>query len=92
MKPIYKCDYCTHTGIESDVAAHESVCPNNYNRKHCGTCKNVSFKGLSQLACSAGIEIPAGQYIENCTSYERDNGQREANGFEILFRAMYGGM
>ena len=91
MKPVFKCDYCSHTGVESDVAAHERICQDNYNRKHCGTCKNVSFKGITQLACSAGVEIPDKKYMENCDFYERNEGEREVTSFELLFRSMFCG-
>lgn len=76
-------------GIESDVAAHEQTCPDNYNRKHCVTCKNVSFTGITQIACSAGVEIPDKKYMENCNLYVREDGEREINSFEFLFRTLY---
>lgn len=71
MKPVFKCDYCSHMGTEEEIRAHEETCIDNYDRKSCYTCTHRQFKNLNAVKCDCGIEIPEGKIYEFCKSYER---------------------
>ena len=86
MKPVYKCDYCSHMGTEDEIREHEPVCMSNYDRKSCYTCKHrgkLNFiDSHIKYECKNGEDIPEDNIIEFCDSYER----KEENG---IFPSFY---
>lgn len=74
MKPVFKCDYCSHMGTEEEVREHELICMDNYDRRSCYTCvhKKLTSKDKQWIyECKADKEIPKGKIYEFCPSYER---------------------
>ena len=88
MKPVYKCDYCSFTGIEDEVKTHEESCIQNHNKKSCYTCKNKELKTKGYY-CEAGIDIPEGKIYENCELYVRN--ERVKDAYYDLINSMFGG-
>lgn len=88
MKPVYKCDYCSYTGTEEEVKAHEEKCFNNYDRRNCRTCEHRKIEksalGNFQYKCDAGKEIPVNHMIEFCNSYEKKDTQFSNGVYDIF--------
>lgn len=86
MKPVFKCDYCSHMGTEEEIKEHEITCIYNYDRKSCYTCthKKYASKGFE---CKNGITLPEGKIYEFCDSYERKEHPNDFSGIfgDILF-------
>ena len=91
MKPVYKCEYCTHMGIEDEVREHEIKCYYNYDRKSCWTCKHRDPKSLIRFECLLGTEIAEGRLIEFCGKYEY-NGKTEPKTAADIFGGLFGGL
>lgn len=89
MKPVFKCDYCSHMGTEEDIKEHELTCLDNWTRKSCTTCQHKGLKSIKQFSCACGIEIPENQMFENCGKYER----KEKTDYDLgnIFASMFGG-
>ena len=75
MKTLFRCDYCSVTGTEDEVRAHEPTCMNNYDRESCYTCAHRQgikiVNHLCKYECDEGIDIPEGKLYEHCKSYIR---------------------
>ena len=93
MKPVYKCDYCSHMGTEEDVKEHEIKRAENYDRRSCYTCKHKrtvpcksenAMKTEWEYKCELKKEIPKGKIFEFCDLYER----KEKQNFENIFSDM----
>lgn len=89
MKPVFKCEYCNFMGTEDQVKEHEERCFDNYDKKSCMTCKNKSFKTITQFECKLGVEIPEGKQYEFCPKYERK--EKSNNDLGNIFCDMFGG-
>jgi len=69
MKPLYKCDWCDHTGTKLEMRDHEATCVYNKNLRHCFTCGfNSGVFGM--VKCDKGVELPKGQYVRYCNLWE----------------------
>lgn len=83
MKPVYKCDYCSHIGTEEDVKEHEIKCTENYDRRSCYTCKykgKLTFKDCHlKYECNNGKDIPEDSIIEFCNLYEKKEEENKDN-------------
>lgn len=90
MKPVFKCEYCTFTGTEEEVKAHEDTCFGNYNKKSCYTCKNRKYLSMKQVKCNAGKEVPENMIFENCEKYEREEESKLNTPLDGLFGSFFG--
>ena len=92
MKPVFKCDYCSHMGTKDEIREHEEKCYENYDRKSCFTCK---FRGkinmenhLVKYDCEKGKDIPSGKIFEFCDLYERK--EKTHNTLSNIFGDFFG--
>ena len=78
MKQLFRCEYCDKTGTAEQISEHEKECIYNYCKRSCWTCKHAELC-LSAINCKAGMEIPTGKHIENCSKYEWDEKDHSIN-------------
>ena len=93
MKPVFKCDYCSHMGTKEEVREHEETCMDNYDKRSCYTCQHRGklsmVNNLIKYECSECIEIPEGKIYEYCPSYKR----KEKSNYDLgdIFGSFLGG-
>lgn len=90
MKQVFKCDYCSEMGTEEEIAKHEIVCTDNYDRKNCYTCTHKKIRSNNSkwyYECALEKEIPEGKIIEFCPSYERK--ENAGSIFSTLFGDLF---
>ena len=86
MQPVFKCDYCSFMGTEKETREHELKCIKNYDRESCFTCVHRKFKSDKNeiwYECIIGRDIPKGQIIEFCDSYEK---KEDSGLFNYMFK------
>ena len=71
MKQLFRCEYCSETGVEEEIRAHEETCLWNYNKRSCWTCKHAE-KLVMNITCNGGVDLEKGKYMEGCSKYEWD--------------------
>ena len=79
MKPIYRCDYCPHTGTAEEVLKHEEACVYNKTKRSCYTCGYRKGWGIRTFNCQKEVEIPEGKYMENCPNWTEDKREFDVN-------------
>lgn len=79
MKPIYRCDYCPHTGTAEEVLKHEAECVYNKTKRSCYTCGYRKGWGIRTFNCQKEVEIPEGKYMENCPNWAEDKREFDTN-------------
>ena len=80
MKQVWKCDHCTHTGIESEeVQSHEDTCSFNPATKSCWSCKHNVDEGMPisgpMYVCQKGVGFNEKDEFESnggCDKWEDD--------------------
>lgn len=93
MKAIYRCEYCDKMGVADVIEEHEKTCVHNITKRSCNTCKHAELVAFRYYKCASGIEMPEGQYYENCGSYEwdgKDHTSRNPCAFNNLFGGLFG--
>ena len=91
MKPIYKCDYCSTTGIEEEIKKHEENCVANKAKRTCYTCGYRKGWGIKTFNCQQGVEIPEGKYMEGCPNWTEDKREFDAkNPYTSIFESFLG--
>ena len=93
MKPVFKCDYCSHIGTEEEIKVHEINCTRNYDMKSCFTCIHRKMAGVKDMKmkydCKAGKDIPEGKIYQNCELYEQDDIKKYSD-FGNVFSSLFG--
>ena len=87
MKQLFRCEYCSETGVEEEIRAHEETCLWNYNKRSCFTCKYAE-KQVLNVICRNGVNLEAGKYMEGCRSYEWDG---QNHGTPTAVKSLFGG-
>ena len=87
MKPLYKCDWCDHTGTEIEMRDHEATCVYNKNLRHCFTC-GLNSGAFGVVKCDKGIELPKGQYVRYCNLWEEK--EQDPNKTDSILKMFFG--
>lgn len=91
MKPIYRCEYCSHMGTMDELREHEEKCLWNYDRKSCETCKHKDPNSFMRYKCLLGTEIAEGCLIEFCGKYEYDGKDSTKSTVGDIFGGLFRG-
>jgi len=90
MKPLYKCDWCDHTGTELEMRDHEATCVYNKSLRHCFTC-GLNSGAFGVVKCDKGIELPKGRYVRYCNLWEEKEQDPDPNGTDSILKAFFRG-